>query len=75
MRILAADQSGMRRSRGVEGADIKYRKYAPDPPSLPPPPLKKIFWVRAWANQVAFGLWFEQTWETNLKSVQHRGSD
>lgn len=42
MRILAADQSGMRRSRGVEGADIKYRKYAPDPPSLPPPPLKKI---------------------------------
>lgn len=42
MRILAADQSGMRRSRGVEGADIKYRKYAPDPPSLPPPPLEKF---------------------------------
>lgn len=42
MRILAADQSGMRRSRGVEGADIKYRKYAPDPPSLPPPHLEKF---------------------------------
>lgn len=42
MRILAADQSGMRRSRGSRGRILKNRKYAPDPPSLPPPPLKKF---------------------------------